>query len=269
MIVLVSSHSGGHLVPALALGQLLPSALLLVNQSGVLPGLVRDSEVPTQRMLANSRHPLGMIFGLFEMLVRFIRKRPKLVVATGGSVCVPVLLVALLLRIPFVLLEQNVMPGRVTRWFSRYAKHVYLSIPTQMRLPNSSLVGNPILRSMDGNPLVTQFQNGLAHRRVIIVMGGSQGARAINEWILPQYDDVLNSDWGVVHIMGPSEYSAKFTDVNGCLLKNKSGESAVLTLPYLDGMERIYRMASCVVGRAGATTQNTEARAISSGCRGR
>jgi UDP-N-acetylglucosamine--N-acetylmuramyl-(pentapeptide) pyrophosphoryl-undecaprenol N-acetylglucosamine transferase len=108
------------------------------------------------------------------------RMRPDVVVGAGGYVSVPVVVAALAQRIPVVLLEQNAVPGRATRLLARRARVVAASFAeTALHLPHARVVhtGNPIraeVRAIATRPIGDRL-------RSILVTGGSQGARRLNQ----------------------------------------------------------------------------------------
>ena len=124
--------------------------------------------------------------------------RPVVVVGVGGYVCVPVVAAAQLRRIPVVLLEQNAVPGRATRLLARRARAVATSFEeTRSLLPGARtvLTGNPIrgeVRALVGAPL------GERCRR-ILVTGGSQGARRINQALAGCIRELLEAE-PAVHV---------------------------------------------------------------------
>ena len=108
------------------------------------------------------------------------RFRPDVVVGAAGYVSVPVVAAAVLRRIPVVLMEQNAFPGRATRLFARRARFVAASFAsTAERLPGVRVVhtGNPV------RPEVKVHAGAPLHERCehVLVMGGSQGARRLND----------------------------------------------------------------------------------------
>ena len=108
------------------------------------------------------------------------RFRPDVVVGAAGYVSVPVVAAALLRRVPVVLLEQNAHPGRTTRMFAKRARVVAASFAeTAAQLPGARVVhtGNPVrpeVKAYAGAPLHGSCEH-------VLVMGGSQGARRLND----------------------------------------------------------------------------------------
>jgi UDP-N-acetylglucosamine--N-acetylmuramyl-(pentapeptide) pyrophosphoryl-undecaprenol N-acetylglucosamine transferase len=204
-VIFAGGGTGGHLYPALALGdaltQLDPD--VRVHYVGAQRG-VEARVLPAQRV----EHTLLPIRGfqrgrllqnwlLLPALARsfrairrlFRRLRPALVVGTGGYASGPAGMWAVVTGVPLALQEQNSHAGAVTRLLARRARQVHLGFPeaaSQLRPgPRTEVfaLGNPI------RPPDTSIDRGAARRRfglsadavVLLVVGGSQGARAVNE----------------------------------------------------------------------------------------
>ncbi|MFN2569398.1 MAG: glycosyltransferase, partial [Candidatus Dormibacteria bacterium] len=188
--LIAGGGTGGHLTPALAVAQALRRAdpdgeVLLVGwRGGVAERLVHgaglrletldvsgvDVSSPLSIGRAAARLPAAVVAAL-RMVRRF---RPDVVVGTAGYVCVPVVIAARLLRVPFVLLEQNAHPGRAIRILSRRANLVASSFAeTARHLPGVRVVdtGNPV-RPEVARDAPAPLRDRCRH---ILVMGGSQG----------------------------------------------------------------------------------------------
>ena len=116
--------------------------------------------------------------------------KPDVVVGAAGYVSVPVVAAALLQRIPVVLLEQNAHPGRTTRLFAKRARAVAASFAeTAALLPGARVVqtGNPVrpeVKALAGAPLHDTCEH-------VLVMGGSQGARRLNDAVAGSIRELL------------------------------------------------------------------------------
>jgi UDP-N-acetylglucosamine--N-acetylmuramyl-(pentapeptide) pyrophosphoryl-undecaprenol N-acetylglucosamine transferase len=166
--------------------------VLLVGRRG---GLGEETLVPSSGLRLETLNVRGIDLGsplrLPGVAVRISRATvqasgilgrfgPDVVVGTAGYVSVPVVAAALLRRIPVVLLEQNAHPGRTTRLFARRARVVAASFAeTAAQLPGARVVhtGNPVrpeVKQLAGAPLGERCER-------VLVMGGSQGARRLND----------------------------------------------------------------------------------------
>ena len=179
-------------------------------------------------------------------------KRPAVVVGCGGFASVPVLLAARSRRIPIVLLEQNAIPGRVTRWRGRRAQSVCCTDPASLEplrrkgVP-AILTGNPVRRGIAA--LARRTPDEVAVARTILVLGGSQGAHAVNRAMIDfatSSADLLRG-WSVVHQTGDRDRDAVAE------VYRASGVTAEVGA-FFGELADYYARAGLAVSRAGATT---------------
>ena len=139
---------------------------------------------------------------------RLIRRfSPDVVVGAAGYVCVPVVLAARSMKIPVVLMEQNALPGRAVRMLARFSKVIAASFAeTSRQLPKANVVytGNPVRQAvldMRDSPVEQKASR-------ILVMGGSQGARTINQATSGCVAQLLKKFPGssVTHISGSTDF---------------------------------------------------------------
>jgi UDP-N-acetylglucosamine--N-acetylmuramyl-(pentapeptide) pyrophosphoryl-undecaprenol N-acetylglucosamine transferase len=206
-VILAGGGTGGHLYPALALGEALQQVDPDIHvhyvgarrgvEARVLPGQgVEHTLLPIrgfQRdgLLQNWRLIPDMV-GTFAGLARLFRKlRPVLVVGTGGYASGPAGMYGVLTGVPVAVQEQNSHPGFVTRTMSRWARQVHLGFPeaaaqlTPGRNTEVLSLGNPIRPPESVDRAEARERFGIAPDAVVLlVVGGSQGARAVNEALL-------------------------------------------------------------------------------------
>jgi UDP-N-acetylglucosamine--N-acetylmuramyl-(pentapeptide) pyrophosphoryl-undecaprenol N-acetylglucosamine transferase len=217
-VIFAGGGTGGHLYPALALGAALEALDpdIRVHYIGAKRGVethvlpaqgVEHTLLPLQpiqrdRVWRNWRLGPAM-FGTFAGLSRlFLRLRPKLVVGTGGYASGPACMYAVLAAVPVAVQEQNSHPGFTTRLLSRWAAQVHLGFPeaAQALKPGRDTavlsLGNPIrppAASIDGAAARDRF--GLSRDAVVLlVVGGSQGSRAMNEGLLGALERVARGE---------------------------------------------------------------------------
>lgn len=189
--------TGGHLFPGVAVARALKErgveAQLLVSSKAVDEigtGWVPGVEVVRLPVLPFSGRGVGRSVWALCKSVRvcaglFRRRRPCAVLAMGGFASAPAVVCARLMGIPVFLHEANAVPGRANRWFSRFAREVFVYFPEAgRRLKNRRVC-------VSGMPVRGEFERldrdrccqalGLdAQLPVLLVMGGSQGARPLN-----------------------------------------------------------------------------------------
>ncbi|MDZ7270851.1 MAG: undecaprenyldiphospho-muramoylpentapeptide beta-N-acetylglucosaminyltransferase, partial [candidate division KSB1 bacterium] len=203
---------------------------------------------------ANVAVPFRAMLSVAQSLVLLRRLRPAVVVGTGGYVSGPVVVAAWLLRVPRVIQEQNVRPGVTTLLLARLAHQVHVSYEESVaffpRREKVHVSGNPVRRRP---PELSQIE---ARRRfglspelpTLLVFGGSQGARRINEAMMGALPALmmrpqLQMIWGTgqADFDRVREVAARF------------GER-VLVRAYIDDMYTAYRASDVAVCRAGAIT---------------
>lgn len=183
---------------------------------------------------------------------------PDVLVGFGGYVCTPAYLAARRARVPIVIHEGNALPGLANRVGARFAAAVATSFP-DTRLRGGQYVGLPIRRAISQLDRAARRDEARRHfglapdRPVLLVTGGSQGARRINQAVSGAADALVAAGVQVLHVKGPQgEVEVPELPVGG---------PVYLVLPYIDEIELAYAAADAMVGRAGANTV-TEAAAI-------
>jgi UDP-N-acetylglucosamine--N-acetylmuramyl-(pentapeptide) pyrophosphoryl-undecaprenol N-acetylglucosamine transferase len=184
--------------------------------------------------------------------------RPSLVIGVGGYAAGPMVAAAAALGVPTALLEQNASVGLTNRLLARLVNRAYVSFEeTVDSFPRgvAHLVGNPVRRSFvaAGN-MARMDPSGFEMRaRRVLVIGGSQGARSLNQ-LVPEAlaravrgSEVRGRPIEIVHQTGHSMCDAVRARYE------QLGVHATVT-PFIDDMPRAYASAALVIGRAGATS---------------
>jgi UDP-N-acetylglucosamine--N-acetylmuramyl-(pentapeptide) pyrophosphoryl-undecaprenol N-acetylglucosamine transferase len=179
-------------------------------------------------------------------------ERPAIVIGTGGYAAGPIVWRAQNARIPTALQEQNAFPGLTQRWLARRAQQVHLGFPeAHLRLspgPRTQVFvfGNPITppRAVDANVARAEF--GLTpERRTVLVFGGSQGARALNETIAKVLQRGLLGDVNLLWGTGAMQLDR---------YASLAIPGRVVVRGFFDPIGSAYAAAHLVVARAGAMT---------------
>ncbi len=199
--------------------------------------------------------------GFLKSLAIIIRFKPDIILGMGGYVCAPVLLAAIFLRKKIALHEQNYIPGRLNMFFSRFSKYFFISFNETKKLLNidSSRVifsGNPvreIIRKVKYEECEYAKWNLEKGRFTIIAFGGSLGAEKINNTIIDLYKYFKDSrEIQILLICG-----VRYYDELNKMLKNitRNEDNIIFKIyPYINEMNKIYRIADLVISRAGANT---------------
>jgi len=213
--------------------------------------------VPLPRSLSGEllRVPANLRGAVKATHAVFDRVQPDVVVGYGGYVSMPAYLAARRRRVPVVVHEQNALPGLANKVGARIARRVGVSFP-DTALPKAEYVGLPIRRmisTLDRSALRAQARAffGLdPDRPTLVVTGGSQGARRLNEAVLGAAPALADAGVQVVHVVGPkNQVSAPQTGV------------PYVVLNYVDRMDYALAAADLMIGRSGASSV-TEAAAV-------
>jgi UDP-N-acetylglucosamine--N-acetylmuramyl-(pentapeptide) pyrophosphoryl-undecaprenol N-acetylglucosamine transferase len=268
-IVLAGGGTGGHVIPALALGEVLrergDAVLFLGTRRGLETRLVPaagfelvalGSRPLVGRSLAERVAAVASLavatFSAWRALRSF---RAELVLSVGGYAAVPVALAAWLTGIPVALLEPNAVPGQANRLAARFARLLFVAFPAAGEALGRG-PGDPRLR-VSGVPLRRALREAFASRseapqasaaaRRLFVFGGSQGARQINDALLGTLPDLDATRIEIVHQTGESD-RARVADAYA-----KAGFRAEV-IAFEPDMASRYLWADLVLCRAGAMT---------------
>jgi UDP-N-acetylglucosamine--N-acetylmuramyl-(pentapeptide) pyrophosphoryl-undecaprenol N-acetylglucosamine transferase len=213
--------------------------------------------VPLPRRLNGDllRVPGRLRAAVREALAVLDRVRPDVVVGFGGYVSMPAYLAARRRRLPLVVHEQNALPGLANRFGARVAQRVAVSFP-RTNLPNAEYVGLPIRRMIStldraGTRVEAREFFGLApDLPTLVVTGGSQGARRLNESVSGAAQALGDAGVQVLHVVGP----------NGSASPEPTGTPYVVER-FVDRMDHALAAADLMICRAGANSV-TEAAAV-------
>ena len=272
-ILFAGGGTGGHLYPAVAIADRISQLLegrgeVDIRFVGTKRGLeyrIRHTlgyplHLINMRGLVRSFTPRNLLLpfvvagALFKAWLLLDRFAPDIVVGTGGYVSWPVLRMAHARKIPTVLQEQNSYPGIATRQSARHARKIYLGFERAadyLDTPAELLVtGNPVRSSvLGGNRGEAMKAFGLdPNKRTILVLGGSQGARAINQAVLQSLKNKsLTDKYQLLWQTGKRDYKDVTVDAG-------DKASCCSLFPFADKMNLVYAAADVAVARAGALT---------------
>ena len=198
----------------------------------------------------------GLVVAIVRAVVGFARRRPSVLVALGGYASVPGVIAAVAWRVPIVLTEQNAAPSVANRLAGRFAKASAAPFP-DTALRNATWTGNPVRPAIVAVDRASQRDVARARlgiaadRSVLLVMGGSLGARRINHALLdalPAWRD--RHDLCIHHIAGRrdhEELAARVPITDDDALDYR-------LVAYEDDMASVYAAADLVLCRAGGNS---------------
>jgi UDP-N-acetylglucosamine--N-acetylmuramyl-(pentapeptide) pyrophosphoryl-undecaprenol N-acetylglucosamine transferase len=271
-VIISGGGTGGHIYPGISLAyeikdRDIKNDILFVGtergmESKLIPWegfkIIKIKARGIQRKICFENLTAIVIFliSLFQSYKIIKKYKPNIVIGTGGYVSGSVVLMAAILGIPTFVHEQNVIPGITNKFLSRITRATFLSFNQ-----SKEYFSNKAKLIFTGNPL--RFKNIKqrtdreykefnldSSKKIILVLGGSKGAAAINRAVLGGIDlikDDIKNDWQVLLISGQDDYD-NIMEIVGEDHKIFSVE------PYLHDIEKAYSLANLVICRAGATT---------------
>jgi UDP-N-acetylglucosamine--N-acetylmuramyl-(pentapeptide) pyrophosphoryl-undecaprenol N-acetylglucosamine transferase len=270
-IIISGGGTGGHVYPALAIADQIKTAYPdAVIQFVGAQGRMEMEKVPLhgypieglwisglQRgsFFKNITLPFKVLSSLQKVKSIIKKFKPDAVVGVGGYASMPLVYVASRKGIPALIQEQNSYPGITNKMLGKYVQKVCVAYPGLERFfPNEKIVytGNPVRNF----PKITerskeegfQYFNIERNRFTVLVVGGSLGARTINNSILKNINTLLEQDIQLIWQTGKLYYNdivSRLTDAQ---------RKKVRLYPFIDKMEYAYAVADVVVSRAGAIT---------------
>jgi len=271
-VLLAGGGSAGHIEPALALADALrridPDAEVtclgtergletrLIPLRGYPLELIPAVPMPrsvTPRLLTVPGRLAGAVNAAAEVLDR---TRAEVLVGFGGYVATPAYLAARRRDVPIVVHEANPRPGLANRIGARFTTHVFTGHPdTQIR--NGKYLGIPIRREIADLDRLAIGDKARAHfglradLPVLLVTGGSQGARSLNTAVFGAAEWLKEAGLQVLHIIGPRNGAEAPVTATGAA---QAGGVPYVATPYIDRMDLAYAAADFALCRAGAMT---------------
>lgn len=264
--VMMAGGTGGHVIPGIAVAQELrkkghevywigtPTGIehQLVTAQGIAFYPVEVKSLRGKGILRTLLMPLILIKAIWQARRILRQLKPDGVISMGGFVAGPGGLTAWLLGIPLYVHEQNAIAGLTNRVLARFAKKVFIAFPNTQKLNIESdkiiQTGNPVRAEIMAIAAPGMRTIGSHPRLRILVLGGSLGAKAINE-VVPKALAMLPEDkkTEVWHQAG----KAHLAEAQQYYLDNKIEAQVV---PFIDNMAKAYQFADIVICRAGALT---------------
>ena len=265
-VVLAGGGTAGHIEPALALADALRRAepgiriTCLGTERGLetrlVPmrgyDLVLIPAVPLPRSLTPELLSVpGRLADAVGAAAKVLdRTRARVLVGFGGYVAASAYLAARRRHVPIVVHEANVRPGVANRLGATFTRHVFAASP-ETKLAHATAIGMPLRQEIAGLDRLALADKARAHLGlrpdlpVLLVTGGSQGARSLNLAVLDAADWIRGAGIQVLHILGPR---------SGLQVDMPAIGPPYITLPYMDRMDLAYAAADFALCRSGAMT---------------
>ncbi len=264
--VFAAGGTGGHLYPAIAVAEQLkiikPEAKILFVgtkkkiESRVIPQLgyafksIWLSGFSRKLTFKNLLFPFKLIVSLVQSFFINLKFKPSVAIGAGAYVSGPVAWLASFFGARIVLLEQNSFPGVTNRMLEKKADSIHLSFEDSAKYFKEKnklkITGNPIrttLKLTDRNQAVKSF--GLdVNKKVLLIIGGSLGARSINKAVLENIKKFIDNNIQVIWQTGEL-YFDEYKHLQNDAIKVK---------PFISEMEVAFSACDLLAARAGATT---------------
>jgi UDP-N-acetylglucosamine--N-acetylmuramyl-(pentapeptide) pyrophosphoryl-undecaprenol N-acetylglucosamine transferase len=266
--ILSGGGTGGHIYPAIAIANELklrfPDAEFLfvgakdkmemqkVPQAGYKIEGLWIAGLQRKLTLQNLMFPLKVISSLLTSRKIIKAFKPDVVIGTGGFASGPLLQMANMMKIPTVIQEQNSYPGITNKLLSKKANTICVAYENLERFfPKNKIVftGNPVrqdLLEIDSkrNEAIKHF-NLNPNKKTLLVLGGSLGARRLNQLIEKEIYNLVSKDIQIIWQCGKLYYQD---------YKHFSDEELIQVVAFIDRMDLVYAAADFVISRAGASS---------------
>ncbi|HHY74527.1 MAG TPA: undecaprenyldiphospho-muramoylpentapeptide beta-N-acetylglucosaminyltransferase [Bacillus bacterium] len=269
-IVVSGGGTGGHIYPAIAFIKEVkkhdPKAefLYIGTANGLEKSIVERENIPFKSIeITGFKRKLSFeniktIIRFFKGMVvskKYIKEfKPDIVLGTGGYVCGPVVYAAAKLKVPTMIHEQNSVPGLTNKFLSKYVDKVALCFEEAGQFfpeEKQVLTGNPRASEVvgiDGNRGKQSVGLDPA-KKVVLIVGGSRGAKPINDAFLEVLPLVAKKDYQVLYVTGEVHYE----NVLQAVKKVGSPENVIIK-SFIHNMPEVLAGVDLIVARAGATT---------------
>ena len=266
--ILSGGGTGGHIYPAIAIANELklrfPNAEILfvgasnkmemqkVPQSGYPIKGLWIAGIQRKFTFDNALFPIKLLDSLLKSRTIIRHFKPDVVIGTGGFASGPLLRVAGIAGIPTVLQEQNSFPGITNKWLSKKASKICVAYENLEKFfPKNKIVltGNPVRQDLvdfkEKREEGIEFFKLEATKKTILVLGGSLGARRINQLMAKELVNFSAQNTQLIWQCGKLYYDeyAHFNE-----------KENVQVLPFIDRMDLAYAAADVIISRAGASS---------------
>lgn len=260
-VIIMAGGTGGHIYPALAVGTALRERGVKVCWMGVHDGLesrvardqgfefdsVRTRGVWGKGITRWLTMPLWLSVAILQCISIILRRRPDALLGMGGYVCGPGGLAGWLLRRPLVIHESNFIPGFTNRVLAFLSTRILTGFEDTKLAGKPIWVGTPVREDIIATGQSRDLSDLEGQRRLnLLVIGGSQGAQALNEALpeaLAKLPDNLMPN--VRHQSGAGRGVDTVQRYRSCGVDGEITE-------YIDDMSEAYQWADVIVARAGA-----------------
>lgn len=258
-LMVMAGGTGGHVFPGLAVAQYLMGQgwqvrwlgtsdrmeADLVPKHGIEIDFIQISGLRNKGLKVLLAAPFRIFYAILQAKTIMKAYQPDVVLGMGGYVSGPGGVAAWLQGIPVVLHEQNGVAGLTNRWLARIATRVLQAFPSAFK--QADVVGNPVRTDVLSLPLPeVRFADRQGAIRILVI-GGSQGARVLNQTI-PKMASQMGERVTIWHQVGKGSLESVEQGYN------KQGAGGHRVVEFIDDMAEAYGWADLVICRSGALT---------------
>ncbi|MDD2628137.1 MAG: undecaprenyldiphospho-muramoylpentapeptide beta-N-acetylglucosaminyltransferase [Clostridia bacterium] len=276
--IIACAGTGGHINPGIAIAKIIEKEeknseiLFIGTKTGIENELVKKAGYRIEHTktgkfyrsltLKNIKSIIDIFAGIKESKEIIKKFKAEIVIGTGGYICMPVMLAARSLKIPYVLHESNAYPGIAVKFLTKKASKVLVGFEdTKKRLKrkeNIIYTGSPAkfneadIDKMDKKKCIEDL--GILEfskdRKIIFVTGGSQGAKKFNETIIKIALEKKSDEFFIVLATGMKNYD----DVMNKISDKKEAEQYIKIEKFVFEMDKMYKASDLLITRSGAMT---------------
>lgn len=272
-VLIAAAGTGGHINPAIAIANKIKQEnkkaeilfigtnygleVDLVPRAGYELKTINAHGLSKKISINNFKNIISTIKSVGQAKEIIKKFNPNIVVGTGGYICGPVFMAAQKLKIPTVIHESNAYPGTAVKMLAKKTDVIlvgFKEVKNRIKKAKKIVVtGTPTkvkkMQLSEEKRKELLKQNGLVNNLpIVLIFGGSQGAKAINDTIIGILKNNLNEKYQIIWAAGPLQYEIIMNELKNSNIKN------VKILPYIYNMEEIMNLADLVIARSGAMT---------------
>ena len=268
IILIAGGGTGGHLFPAIAIGEEFEKNGYRVKYIGSKYGIEKEifekfkldyylmnitgiqRQLSIKSILSNMIFPLKFIITYIKSILFIKSIKPSLIIGTGGYASGLPLIAGIHLKIPTLIQDQNSIPGLITKKLNKKIDKICLAYDlaaTKLDKNKCIITGNPIK-----NDLVHIKKSSACNKlklndkkKIILILGGSQGASAINKHFINNINFYTDNNFQIIWQCGKRDFK---------LINLKYVNENIIINDFIEDMSTVYSAADLVISRAGAIT---------------
>ena len=277
-VIIAAAGTAGHINPGLAIANKIkkeePNSKIifigttrglendLVPRAGYKLKTIDAYGLSKEISIENLKKMYKTFKGLGEAKKIIKEFKPDIVIGTGGYICGATITAAHSLKIPTLLHESNAFPGKAVKMLAKKTNTILVSfedaVPRIKNCKNVVFTGTPV--KIKKQNYTEEEKNRIIYgvdldinKPIVLVFGGSQGAKRINDTIIEIIKNKLNRDYQIIWATGPKQFDSIKEELENLGL-NINNIKNMKILPYIYNMEELMNVVDLIVARSGAMT---------------